>query len=476
MTPATAPAEVLRRVPLFEGLGEDDLAHLAGRARPVELEAGTVLVAEGEAADAMYVVADGLLEASKLEGDRSVRLGVYGPGEPLGELALLARRRRSATVRALRDSRLLCIDEASFAELVGMPSVALHMLHTILGRLESQEARLRQHAKMAALGTQAAGLLHDLNNPAAAVRSSIRRLREVLADWRGLAVELARAAPPVAAAVDALRADAGQAPPSGSLERSDREEELLSWLQAHGLRDAWKLAPALADQGLASEALERCAGELRRSELELVVAWLALDGEIERLLDDSARAAEHISEVARRSKSYSRLDQAPIGDVDVHDGLETALTLARYKLGSVRVRREFAPDLPRVEGYPADLNEVWLNLVDNALDALDGDGELALRTSTTGDGGVAVEVADSGPGVAEDVRERVFDPFFTTKPVGAGSGLGLAQVYRIVVEEHGGTVELESEPGRTVFRVALPLRLPAGFGDRAAAPQPAPGA
>lgn len=464
--PAGAGVELLRGVPLFERLDEDQLVWLAGRAEPLTISSGQVLVAEGDPADAMFVVVDGMLEATKVEGGRAVRLGVYGPGEPLGELGLLARRNRSATVQALQDSTLLRIDDAAFSELLDLPSVARRILDTVLARLESQEARLRQHAKMAALGTLAAGLLHDLNNPAAAIRASVRRLDEVLHDWRALGVELARAGPEVTGAVEALLHEAGEAPAAGSLERSDREEELLDWLEARGVADAWKLAPMLADLGLSSAGLDELAGPLDSEQRDLAVRWMSLDGEVARILSDTGRAADHVAEVTRRSKRYSRVDEAPVGEVDVNDGIETALTLVRSKIGGVLVRREFGDDLPAIEGYPADLNEVWLNLLDNALDAMDGDGELTLRTAATPEGGVVVEVTDDGPGIPGDLQERVFEPFFTTKPPGAGTGLGLAQVYRIVVTEHGGEVDAESRPGRTCFRVTLPPRLSEGPAER----------
>jgi signal transduction histidine kinase len=269
----------------------------------------------------------------------------------------------------------------------------------------------------------------------------------------------------VTTVVERLLAGAGDAPLAGSIERSDREEALLAWLETHGVAEAWKLAPALADLGLGTGDLDRLAGDVEDTELTLAAKWLALDGEVARLLTDTTRGADHIAEVTRRAKSYSRVDQAPIGDVDVHEGLETVLALLRSKLGDVVVQREYAPDLPAIEGYPADLNEAWLNLVDNALDALGGAGRLVLRTIAGRDGSVVVEVEDDGPGIPEGVRERIFEPFFTTKPPGSGTGLGLAQVYRIVVVGHGGDVGVESRPGRTTFRVELPRRLPPGYGD-----------
>ncbi|MBI4199961.1 MAG: cyclic nucleotide-binding domain-containing protein [Chloroflexi bacterium] len=440
-----------------------------GQAEPVVLEAGALLMEEGSPGDALYIVLEGEFEVSKRADRQDVVIAVRGPGEVLGEMSLLQRAPRSASVRALRQGRLLKVSQAAFEELLASDSSAtLAILHTVVERLQNTEGMLRQHAKMAMLGTLAAGLAHELNNPAAAVRRSTAQLREALADWQRLSTELDTLTRDSrqAEALNTLRQEmvlrAAEPVRLSTLARSDRENDVQEWLEERGVDTAWELAPMLVSFGWDRGSLEKLTTTLPEGRLAVVVRWLGMGSTVHALLDEVGKGAERISEIVKAVKSYSYLDQAPIQEVDVHEGLENTLIILRHKtkLG-VRVTRDYAPDLPRIEAYGSELNQVWTNIIDNALDAMQGQGDLVLRTYAK-DGHVVVEVTDSGPGIPPEIQARIFEPFFTTKPPGQGTGLGLHITYNIVVHRHRGEVQVTSQPGATFFRVTLPVRLRGG--------------
>jgi signal transduction histidine kinase len=249
-----------------------------------------------------------------------------------------------------------------------------------------------------------------------------------------------------------------------ALARSDLESELETWLDDHRIEQAWELAPVLVSLGWHAERLEELAEEFTPEQLPVVVAWLANGSSAYNLLDEVQSSAERISEIVKAVKTYSFLDQAPIQQVDIHDGLENTLVILKHKLKTgVTITRDYAPNLPRIEAYGSELNQVWTNLIDNAIDAMHGKGEITLRTYTRGEGAIAdnvvVEIEDNGPGIPPDVRQHIFEPFFTTKGPGTGTGLGLHIVYNIVVDKHQGQITVTSKPGQTCFQVALPVKL-----------------
>ncbi len=461
--------EFLRRVPLFADLPEADLQALYQRAEPMTLAAGEWLMREGEMGDALYAVLEGEIEITKRSGEQVMVLAVRGPGEVIGEMALLEQTPRSATGRALQDTRLLRIGKEAFKQmLAASPSAALALLNTFNTRLRGTEAMLRQNEKMAALGTLAAGLAHELNNPAAAVQRSSSHLRDTLAEWQRLAGEL-----------DGLGLDSRQHEALHALRRevfrraaaplqldpltqSDRESELQTWLEANGVDQAWELAPTLVTYGFDADTLKRLSPDFAPRSLPPVIRWLAASCLLYALMDEVRMGAERIAEIVKAVKAYAYLDQAPIQEVDVHEGLENTLVILRHKLKSgVSVTRDYAPDLPRLEAYASELNQVWTNLIDNAVDAMNGQGLLTLRTYCHDDQ-VVVEIGDDGPGIPSEIQSRIFDPFFTTKPPGSGTGLGLHIVYNSVVHKHRGQITFTSQPGATTFRVALPIQLPRG--------------
>jgi signal transduction histidine kinase len=244
-----------------------------------------------------------------------------------------------------------------------------------------------------------------------------------------------------------------------SLARSDMESDVESWLDDHGIEDGWELAPVLVSLGWGVERLEEAAADFTPEQLRVVLPWLAYGLSAYNLLDEVHSSAERISEIVKAVKTYSFLDQAPIQEIDIHDGLENTLVILKHKLkGGVKVKREYGSDVPHIDAYGSELNQVWTNILDNAIDAMDGQGEITIKTYARGEN-VIVELSDNGPGIPPDVKQHIFEPFFTTKGPGTGTGLGLHIVYNIVVDKHHGQISVTSEPGHTCFQVTLPIKL-----------------
>jgi signal transduction histidine kinase len=327
------------------------------------------------------------------------------------------------------------------------------------------EQMLKQSEKMAALGALAAGLAHELNNPAAAVKRGAGGLQEVFEELHQMAGELARANLNEAelGAFEALRhLAAGAALQAGladPLARSDLEEELGVWLAEQGASDPWALAPALVGQGWHLDTLISAVRSFHPARRGLALRWLATEGEAYALLDEVNQGAMRIGDIVKAVKSYAYLDQAPVQLVDVREGLENTLIILRHKLRhGVEVHRSYAPDLPRIEAYASELNQVWTNILDNAIDAMAGQGDIWISARPEG-GRVRVEIANNGPQIPHEALTRVFDAFFTTKEPGQGTGLGLNIAYNIVAKHHGD-ITVTSTPERTTFAVMLPVTIP----------------
>jgi len=456
----------LRKIPLFADLSEEDLEQLYKMAETVSIPAGHLVLREGDPGDSLYVLLDGELEVIKRQGSQDILLAVYKPGQFFGEMALLEQAPRSASVRTLRESRLLVISQAAFQTLLSCsPSAPMKILHTVTSRLRSTESMLIQNEKMAALGTLAAGLAHELNNPAAAVRSSAAQLRVALAERERSAAQLASLTfdPHQRESLGALQEDVTErkieAPPHDPLILSEQEDELQEWLEDHDVEQAWELAPVLVSFGWDSDELGRLAERFSPTQLPIVVGWLGATSSVYGLLEEVGQSAEAMSEIVQAVKTYSYLDQAPIQSVDVIESLENTLVLLRPKLDTdISIERDYADDVPPIEAYGSELNQVWTNLIDNAIDAVEGHGELILRAHTA-DSVVTVDIIDNGPGIPPEIQPRIFEPFFTTKAPGVGTGLGLHIAYNIVVHKHRGQLQVTSKPGETRLRVVLPIRL-----------------
>ena len=458
--------DLLRRFDLFSGLSEQDLDSLSAYTEPLSVDAGATLIEEGAPGDAAYVVTDGEFEVVKKSDVQDIVIAVREGGEVFGEMALLDHAPRTATVRATRESHVLKIGGDAFQQmLANSPSAALTILKTISARLRQNEGLLRQTEKMAALGTLSAGLAHELNNPAAAVRRSAGQLRSAITTWSTLTTELAHCSLTQAqlTEIDRLksRIESRAAAASGldPLTQSDRESAVQSWLEQLGIEEAWELAPALVSAGWEQDALEKVGDTFPPDILKVVAAWLAAGATAYALLDEIGMGTERLSEIVQSVKAYSYLDQGPVQEVDIQQGLENTLVILRHKMKEgITVKREFAADVPHIEAHGSELNQVWTNILDNAVDAMQGHGEITLRTRLDGDS-VEVDIQDNGPGIPAEIQKRIFEPFFTTKPPGMGTGLGLHIAYTIV-NNHHGRIGLTSEPGMTQFRVRLPIQLP----------------
>jgi signal transduction histidine kinase len=435
-------------------------------AETVSIPAGQLVLREGDQGDSLYVVLTGELEVTKRQGSQDILLALYKPGQFFGEMALLEQVPRSASVRTLQESRLLVISQAAFQTLLSCsPSAPLKILHTVTSRLRSTESALIQNEKMAALGTLAAGLAHELNNPAAAIRRSAAQLRDALNEREKLAARLHSLATDqhqqesLGALQEEIAERKTMAPVHDPLALSEQEDALQEWLEDHGVGEAWELAPVLVASGWDRDKLMRVAESFSSTQLPVVVRWLGAGSSVYGLLEEVGKSAEAMSEIVKAVKTYSYLDQAPIQEVDVIESLENTLVLLRPRIDAgISITRDYADDVPRIEAYGSELNQVWTNLIDNAIDAIAGQGELTLRAFTA-ENVVTVDVIDHGPGIPPEIQPRIFEPFFTTKAPGVGTGLGLHIAYNIVVHRHRGQLQVASTPGETRLRVVLPIRL-----------------
>lgn len=445
----TTTAEILRGLPYFADLSDDLIESVCELSEQIDLESGDVIIEEGSESEEMYVVAEGELVVTKLSGGKEVELARINPGEVVGEIALLDEAPRTATVAASAKTLAIRIPVSAFETLLGDPRVVRRMFRTVTSRLRGIEDTLRHEERMAALGKMAAQLMHELNNPAAAVGRSAQELSRIYDD-------LGREAETLALSLgEGAELVAPDPPPKmSSLERSDAEDVIAMWLSDHAIADAWELAPALVEAGWTTDLLERATEQLDPNLVTHFARWLALREMAEQVIDEVGIGARRISELVRIVKEYSYLDQAPIQEINPTAGIADTLVLLKHKLGDIEVVTDFADDLSAIEAPGRDLNQVWTNLIDNAADAMEGGGTLAI-TARNGQGSVVITVADDGSGMPADVAERIFDPFFTTKEPGKGTGLGLHTVHTII-NKVGGDITVDSTPDGTTFTVTLP--------------------
>lgn len=439
-----------------------DFERVCGIVEEIELQAGETLFNEGDPGGTAHVINEGDLEVIKSSGRGEVLLAVRGPGEVIGEMSLLEQAPRMASVRARTDCKLIALNQEQFDRLLSSsPTAARTLLVTVLQRWRGTEAMLRQSEKMAQLGMLTAGVAHELNNPAAAIRSGAAQLQAGFArfeaaqealhglDWIEIEPHLER-----------LRARAQAPDPAllglSAVERSDREETLARWLEAIGAEAPWELAPELMEMAFTEEELNELTDALTPAQVRRLLTWAGASYSVQRVLAEIKEGADRIASIVRALKSYAYLDQAPVQSVDVEQGLEDTLLILRNKVKQgIHIQRDYAEDLPKIQAYGSELNQVWTNILDNAIDVLEGDGTITIRTDYD-EQGVTVEIEDDGPGIPSEIQERIFDPFFTTKPPGQGTGLGLDISQNIIVHHHDGELKVDSQPGRTTFKVWLP--------------------
>ncbi len=456
----------LRKSPLFQGLSDEELQQLMDMAEPVTLQAGEILIKQGELGDSAYVVINGEFEVQKQSGQSLIKIDVRNPGDVVGEMALLSRGPRNATLIAKTEGEVLRIPQEAFEKLISSSTTAaMAVLHWVMTRLTQNESLLHQQEKMAALGTMSAGLAHELNNPSAAAQRSASQLRETQSKWLELTHQIESVAFQESQSdwLNDFIQETSQRFESplklDALERIDLVDQLQTWLESSGIDSAWELAPAMVNFGWESGTLEPLKGKLSSSLFSLSIQWLGTGCLMMGLLSEVLQTTERISQIVRAVKSYTYLDQAPLLEVDVHDGLENTLVIMQHKLKKgVTVKREYSPNLPHIEAYASELNQVWTNIIDNAVDAMHGKGEIRIRTYE-GDNRVMVEITDNGPGIPKEIQSRIFEPFFTTKAPGHGTGLGLHISHDIIANRHHGQLLVESEPGKTKFKVILPKQI-----------------
>ncbi len=458
--------DFIRNIELFKGMPEEDLDRLCEMVEPLHLVHGEELFAEGSQGDRAYIIESGELEILKNSSNRTLLLSVRGPGDVIGEMALLEQSPRNASVRARGETDLLAIHQEQFDHLLKIsPTASRVLLSTVLARFRSTSSALSQSQKMAQLGTLTAGVAHELNNPAAAVRRGAGQLEQALVDFGDAQSKLAQLGftGEQQAKLDAVAGKtrlAATQPPDyiDPLVRSDREYELETWLDERDVPDAWELAPTLVNLGFDLDGLVSFAGDFPPEQLPDIINWLNSTYNVNSLLYEINQGASRVSEIVKALKSYSYLDQAPVQDVNLHEGIDNTLLILRSKLKNIKVTREYDPQLPRIQAYGSELNQVWTNLIDNAADALEATSspEITLRTVHEGDW-VRVDIEDNGPGIPQEIQPRIFDAFFTTKPPGKGTGLGLEISYSIVVNKHRGDIKFSSRPGKTTFCVYLPV-------------------
>ncbi len=464
-------AAQLRQLFLFAQLDDEQLAWLSANGDVVEVPMGGDVVVEGDPASCFYVLLSGQIAMSRMiGGDRveTTRTGYRGVyfGAVQFYLDDDTTRTYMASVRAVTDSVLLALPAREFAgEFARWFPMAVHLLEGMLMGMRQGNALIGERERLLALGKLSAGLTHELNNPAAAAGRATVALRDRV---EGMRHKLAMIASGKIAGAQLKKLVMAQeefvkkvrhAPPLSPLDASDREEELGDWLEDHEVPGGWELAPIFVAGGLDVGDLEAVQTAAEDTTLEGAIRWLAYTVETESLLREITDATTRISDLVLAAKQYSQMDRAPYRWIDVHEGLDATLVMFGRKLEGERgvtMVKDYDRTLPKLPAYPAELNQVWTNIIDNAIDAMGGTGTLTVRTSRDQDCAV-IEISDTGPGIPADVRARIFEPFFTTKAVGHGTGLGLDVSYRVVVSRHHGDIRVVSEPGSTTFQVLLPL-------------------
>ena len=474
--PATLTPDELRTLFLFESLDEERLQWLTDHGRLEERRGGTTVYREGETATCFFVLLEGTIALSRRVGDADVELtrtnqrGAYS-----GAIQAYIRTDEpgpyQGSMLAITDARFFVIDAADWGGTVrSWFPMAMHLMEGMFIGMRNSQQIVAQRERLLSLGRLSAGLTHELNNPATAVVRATSALRERVTRMRHKLGALASGKldgatlHQLTAVQDEAIERLPKAPNLTPMQTSDAEDQITDWLDAHHIEGGWELAPTLVAAGVDADWLESgMKSAVPIDFLEGGIRWVTYALETELLMNEIEDASHRISALVGAAKQYTQVDRAAHQEIDVHEGLDSTLTMLGAKLKAspdLHVVKEYDRTLPDVPAYPGELNQVWTNLIDNAIQAMAGVGTLTLRTSRDRDF-VLAEIGDSGPGVPAGLVEKIFEPFYTTKPVGEGTGLGLDISYRIVVQRHGGDLTVVSEPGDTRFQVRLPLQAPA---------------
>ena len=454
----------LRKIAVFSDLTADQLGWLAGKFEEIRLAPGEIFVRPGDPAVWLTVILEGEIRLQRAsDPDGPIYSAVAG--QVTGYLPYSRLTHFAGTGRAVLPTRLARLHRDNFPEMLQrIPEIGQRLVAIMADRIRETAKIETQRDKLMALGKLSAGLAHELNNPAAAAQRATRSLREALETVRDASIRLARHAlsPEQRETILRFEREAQQyaAPtPVDPLAQSDREERIASWLEGRRIPDSWKIAPVLADVGVEAPTLENLASEVGEKVVSDALIRIASVLTIGRLIAEIENSTKRISDLVGAIKEYSYMDQAPLQEVDLHHGIETTLTILGHRLKQgVTVIRDYDPNLPRVCAYGGELNQIWTNLIDNAIDAMNAKGELRIRSKLNLDR-VMVEIGDNGPGIPPEIQARIFDPFFTTKSVGQGTGLGLDTACRIA-RKHHGNIRVVSKPGDTRFQVDLPIKQP----------------
>lgn len=481
----------LSRVPVFAEMKKENLECL-GSVELLEAEAGIEIVPPGSDCNGFYVVLQGDVEVHKMsKPGEPPQVYAYSAGDSFGEMPLLKGVQSTYALVATTPARIVRFDEESFWQLMfSCPRVRAAILGNMARRLESYQANAVHREKLASLGTLAAGLMHELNNPGAAALRAASQLRENLARMQEIGLRFTNK-PKTQDQLDCMRSLQQQAMRRdccvlmGSLEQSDREEVLAEWLEKVGVQNAWRIAPGLAEMGMDPDRLACTRQAFGGQDLSDVLNWLESVISNAQLVSTIESSIARVTDLVVAVKKYAY--EGKVGtSLNVHESLHSTLIILGHKLRhkSIVLRKHFATDLPPLENAAPGLNQVWTNLLDNAIDASPEGGEITIRTRSDGDR-IAVSIADHGSGISEEDQKHIFEPFFTTKPVGTGTGLGLDIARRIVESRHGGEIMVESSPQGTAFTVYLPIHAasavtssgdariaPAASGSAAGAPTP----
>ncbi|HEX6758688.1 MAG TPA: ATP-binding protein [Propionibacteriaceae bacterium] len=472
-----SPSE-LRSLFLFEKLDDDQLTWLSQHGYCQTCSAGETVHTEGEPATCFFVLLSGTLtlhrrvENTEVETSRTNQRGVY-TGATQSFVKGMAELPYWGSARAVTDCDFWVIGAAEFGEMFRewFP-MAVHLLEGIAQGYRSSQAIIGQRERLLSLGRLSAGLTHELNNPATAAVRATASLRELVSKMRRKLGHLATSDvdPKALVALTELQESAvekmAKAEKLSPVEVGEAEDELSDWLEDHGMDDAWDLAPPLVAAGVNTEWLDEVAETVPATLLADGLHWVTYALETEQLMVEIEDSTDRISALVGAARQYSQLDRAPHQEIDVRDGLKSTLMMLSHKIkerGNISVVKDFDDSLPPIPAHPAELNQVWTNLIDNAMYAMPDGGTLTIRTSRE-DGWILVEICDTGVGIPEELQQKIFEPFFTTKPVGEGTGLGLDISYRVITQRHGGDLRVKSRPGDTRFQVRLPLTEPPSFG------------